>query len=87
MLKKSSNFASKTQNETTMIATPVMNKNVRQKSYLPTGIDHIKMVDIREAQLLDPDWRNQPMRQWDDVYEDLCREVGAAYGLNDIREA
>ena len=33
------------------------------------------------------DWKMQPMRAWDDVYEDLCREVGSAYGLNDIREA
>ena len=32
------------------------------------------------------DWKMQPMRAWDDVYEDLCREVGSAYGLNDIRE-
>ena len=42
---------------------------------------------IREAYLIDPNWREQPMRAWDDVYEDLCREVGCAYGLNDIREA
>lgn len=41
----------------------------------------------REAQLIEPDWKTQPMRAWDDVYENLCREVGAAYGLNDIREA
>lgn len=27
------------------------------------------------------------MRAWRDVYENLCREVGTAYGLNDIREA
>ena len=43
--------------------------------------------DIREAHLIDPNWREQPILAWDDVYEDLCREVGYAYGLNDIREA
>ena len=48
---------------------------------------HYGLNDIREAQLIDSNWRNQPMRQWDDVYDDLCCEVGAAYGLNDIREA
>ena len=48
---------------------------------------HYGLADIREAQLIEPDWKTQPMRAWDDVYENLCREVGAAYGLNDIREA
>ena len=48
---------------------------------------HYGLNDIREAQLIDSNWREQPMRAWDDVYEDLCREVGSAYGLNDIREA
>lgn len=48
---------------------------------------HYGLNDIREAYLIDPNWREQPMRAWDDVYEDLCREVGCAYGLNDIREA
>ncbi len=42
---------------------------------------------IRDAQLISPNWKSQPMRAWDEVYEDLCREVGSAYGLNDIREA
>jgi len=42
---------------------------------------------IHPERLIDPDWKAQPMRAWDDVYEDLCREVGVAYGLNDIREA
>ena len=48
---------------------------------------HYGLRDIREANLIDPNWREQPMRAWDDVYEELCREVGVAYGLNDIREA
>ena len=42
---------------------------------------------IYEERLIDPNWREQPMRAWDDVYENLCREVGYAYGLSDIREA
>ena len=41
----------------------------------------------REAQLIDPDWKEQPMRPWSEVYDELCAEVGHAYGLNDIREA
>ena len=45
------------------------------------------LYDIREAHLIDPQWKAMPMRAWDDVYEDLCREVGSSYGLNDIREA
>ena len=48
---------------------------------------HYGLNDIREAYLIDLNWREQPMRAWDDVYEDLCREVGCSYGLNDIREA
>ena len=69
---------------------------VRQTSYdLGVNVEeltkrhgkHYGLNDIREANLIDPNWREQPMRAWDDVYEDLCREVGSAYGLNDIREA
>lgn len=48
---------------------------------------HYRLNDIRETHLIDPNWREQPMRAWDDVYENLCKEVGSAYGLNDIREA
>ena len=48
---------------------------------------HYGLSDIREALHIDPNWREQPMRAWDDVYEELCHEVGTAYGLNDIREA
>ena len=63
---------------------------VRQTSY-DLGVNvmgkHYGLNDIREAHLIDPNWREQPMRAWDDVYEDLCREVGCAYGLSDIREA
>ena len=36
---------------------------------------------------LNPDWREQPVRSWAEVYDELCQEVGRAYGLNDIREA
>ena len=71
-----------------MTATPVMNKeDVRQRSYIPTSTDHIGLAEIHEIQLIDPKWKNQPMRQWDEVYEELCHEVGAAFGLNDFREA
>jgi hypothetical protein len=42
---------------------------------------------VMEQPIIDSNWRTQPMRAWDDVYEDLCRKVGSAYGLNDIREA
>ena len=42
---------------------------------------------IHKEKLIDSDWRELPLRAWDDVYDNLCREVGHAYGLNDIREA
>ena len=44
-------------------------------------------VNVMRNPIDDPDWRELPMRAWDDVYDNLCREVGHAYGLNDIREA
>ena len=50
---------------------------------LDASLKHI----IHKERIIDPNWKSQPMRAWDDVYEGLCREVGAAYGLNDIREA
>ena len=37
--------------------------------------------------LIDPDWKLKPTRPWSEVYDELCHEVGQAYGLNDIREA
>ena len=48
---------------------------------------HYGLNDIREAHLIDPDWKAQPMRPWSEVYDEMCCEVGHAYGLNDIREA
>ena len=53
---------------------------VKQKSY---DLDS----NIVENPIIDPNWREKPMRAWDEVYEELCHEVGTAYGLNDIREA
>ena len=51
-------------------------------------VQHYGVIELRESErLIDPDWKEQPMQAWDDVYENLCREVGSAYGLNDIREA
>lgn len=48
---------------------------VRERSDMP-------MAGIREV------YREaQTMRAWDDVYEDLCKDLGNHYGLNDIREA
>ena len=48
---------------------------------------HCGLNDIRESHLIDPDWKAQPMRPWSEVYDEMCCEVGHAYGLNDIREA
>lgn len=42
---------------------------------------------IHISGLIDPNWREQPLRSWDDVYEDLCKDLGHHYGLSDIREA
>ena len=42
---------------------------------------------IYKEKLIDPDWKAQPMRPWSEVYDEMCCEVGHAYGLNDIREA
>ena len=37
--------------------------------------------------LIDPEWREKPIQRWEDVYEELCKDLGHHYGLNDIREA
>lgn len=42
---------------------------------------------IYKEKLIDSDWKEQPMRLWSEVYDEMCCEVGHAYGLNDIREA
>ena len=42
---------------------------------------------IHKEKLIDSDWKEQPMRPWSEVYDEMCCEVGHAYGLNDIREA
>ena len=49
---------------------------------------HYGAIEIRESErLIEPDWKEQPMRPWSEVYDELCCEVGRVYGLNDIREA
>ena len=37
--------------------------------------------------LIDPNWRESPKRPWTEVYEEMCKDLGHRYGLNDIREA
>ena len=44
-------------------------------------------VDVMERPLIDPDWRSKPTYSWEEVYEELCKDLGKHYGLNDIREA
>ena len=56
-----------------------------QQNYQTSGFHRI---EIRESErLIEPDWKEQPMRSWSEVYNELCCEVGQLYGLNDIREA
>ena len=76
MSEKSCNFASqnaKQQKLTNMEA-------VRKSTY---DLE----LDAMERPLIDPDWRSKPMHNWEDVYEELCKDLGKHYGLNDIREA
>ena len=42
---------------------------------------------IYKEKLIDSDWKEQPLRPWSEVYDEMCCEIGHAYGLNDIREA
>ena len=44
-------------------------------------------VNVMRNPIVEPDWKEQPMRPWSEVYDEMCCEVGHAYGLNDIREA
>ncbi len=37
--------------------------------------------------LIDSNWRDRSKRPWADVYEEMCKDLGRHYGLNDIREA
>ena len=49
---------------------------------------HYGVIELRESErLIEPDWKEQPMRSWSEVYDELCCEVGQVYGLSDIREA
>ena len=60
---------------------------VRQ-DYQKSQYQHDALIGLRENErLIDPDWRESPMRSWSEVYDELCCEVGHVYGLNDIREA
>ena len=36
--------------------------------------------------LIDSDWRQQPVHSWNKVYDNLCKDLGQHYGLNDIRD-
>ena len=37
--------------------------------------------------LIDPNWKEKPLYRWEDVYVEMCKDLGAHYGLNDIRDA
>ena len=44
-------------------------------------------VDVMEEPFIDVDFMTKPMRTWDEVYDEMCKDIGKHYGLNDIMEA
>ena len=88
MSKKNITFAPDLGAEVTHTHAHMRTKKTKQKNMeavRQTSYDWDS--NVMEHPIIDPNWKTQPMRAWDDVYEDLCREVGVAFGLNDIREA
>ena len=65
-----------------------MESALRQNYQTSRLKQHYGVIEFHERErLIDPDWKEQPMRSWSEVYDELCCEVGRVYGLNDIREA
>lgn len=51
-------------------------------------INYILLLKQQEEKpLIDPEWRTQATTSHEEFWEQLYHEVGALYGLNDIREA
>ena len=44
-------------------------------------------VDVMEEPFIDVDFMTKPMHTWDEVYDEMCKDIGKHYGLNDIMEA
>ena len=42
---------------------------------------------VTSESLIDANWRNKPARSWEEVYDELCKDLGQHYGLHDIRDA
>ena len=42
---------------------------------------------VTSESLIDANWRNKRSRAWEEVYDELCADLGQHYGLHDIREA
>ncbi len=40
---------------------------------------------VTSESLIDANWRDKPARSWEEVYDELCKDLGQHYGLHDIR--
>lgn len=59
-----------------------------EKLHTVEELDTALKAIIRDSKpLIDVDFKSKPMHPWSEVYDNLCHEVGQAYGMNDIREA
>ena len=57
-----------------------MEAALRQKSY-------DWEPNVMEHPIIDPNWRTQPTYSHEEFMDELAKQLGQAYGLNDIREA
>ena len=49
--------------------------------------DVLTLDEQTSEALIDSNWRDKPARPWEEVYDELCKDLGQHYGLSDIREA
>ena len=50
-------------------------------------IESIKIQPFQRPLSIDPDFKNKPMYTVEEYFDDLAKDLGEEYGMNDIREA
>ena len=50
-------------------------------------IESIKVQPLHRPISIDPDFKSKPMYTVDEYFDGLAKDLGAEFGMNDIREA
>lgn len=64
-----------------------MIKDEKKMNEVLAYIESIKIQPLQRPLSIDPDFKNKPMYTVEEYFDDLAKDLGEEYGMNDIREA